>query len=172
MNTIGLLRMLDIGNSVAEFDEGLSRYFVKTQIYSDFVSDKYDVVKGEKGVGKTAIYKVVKEQQASKKLAMSDLAYSQGLMNRVHPFSEDFLIKTTPERMFFSVYGKHTFLLLFLIFLRMRVWVRKTDFLLTCCPRLKKMHCAIRTERLAACGRGFVNYLGRLFSILILVELP
>lgn len=59
--TIERLRLLDIGYSVAEHDTGLSRYFVETQIYDDFCSGKYDIVVGEKGSGKSAIYKVLRE---------------------------------------------------------------------------------------------------------------
>ncbi len=58
---LDLLRNLDLGNSVAEFDQRLSHYFVKTQLFLDVASDKYDIVKGEKGAGKSAIYRVLRE---------------------------------------------------------------------------------------------------------------
>jgi len=61
LTTIDMLKGLDIGNSVAEFDKGLSHYFLKTQIFFDIASDKYDIVKGDKGSGKSAIYRALRE---------------------------------------------------------------------------------------------------------------
>ena len=56
-----LLRNLDLGNSVAEFDQRLSHYFVRTQLFLDVSSDRYDIVKGAKGAGKSAIYRALRE---------------------------------------------------------------------------------------------------------------
>ncbi len=56
MERAELLRKLDIGNSVAEFDRALERYFVKTTPFLDFVADRYDIVSGDKGTGKSAIF--------------------------------------------------------------------------------------------------------------------
>jgi hypothetical protein len=53
-----LLRQLDLGNSVAEFDEALDRYFVETEAFRALVLDRVDVIAGEKGTGKTALYRV------------------------------------------------------------------------------------------------------------------
>jgi hypothetical protein len=58
-----LLAQLDIGNSVAEFDRALERYFVKTAPFLDFVGDRYDTVSGDKGTGKTAIFLFVTEHR-------------------------------------------------------------------------------------------------------------
>ncbi len=60
-----LLAKLDIGNSVAEFDVQLQSYFLETQIYMDFINDKYDIISGDKGTGKTAIYKIVRDRYRS-----------------------------------------------------------------------------------------------------------
>ncbi len=62
MKVIEPLRRTDIGNSVAEFDTHLQHYFLETQIYSDFVSGRYDIVSGDKGTGKTAIYRIVRDK--------------------------------------------------------------------------------------------------------------
>ena len=57
-----LLRQLDFGNSVAEFDESLEDYFVETDIFHDLVHDKVDIVSGDKGTGKTAIYRYLQRR--------------------------------------------------------------------------------------------------------------
>jgi hypothetical protein len=58
-----LLQKLDIGNSVAEFDSALERYFVETALFRDFVAARYDIVSGDKGTGKTAIFRFVTEHR-------------------------------------------------------------------------------------------------------------
>jgi hypothetical protein len=58
-----LVQSLDIGNSVAEFDKALERYFVETALFRDFVADRYDIVSGDKGTGKTAIFRYVTEHR-------------------------------------------------------------------------------------------------------------
>jgi len=63
MERTELLRNLRIGNSVAEFDSALERYFVKTAAFLDFVNDRYDIVSGDKGTGKTAIFRFVTENR-------------------------------------------------------------------------------------------------------------
>ncbi len=62
MKVKDLLKVLDIGNSVAEFDKDLQVYFLETQIYTDFINGKYDIISGDKGTGKTAIYKIVRDK--------------------------------------------------------------------------------------------------------------
>lgn len=59
-----VLRELDLGSSVAEYDLALERYFVETQTFRSFLSGNYDVVAGDKGTGKTALYRILKEQAA------------------------------------------------------------------------------------------------------------
>lgn len=63
MQRAELLQKLDIGNSVAEFDSALERYFVETALFRDFVADRYDIVSGDKGTGKTAIFRFVTEHR-------------------------------------------------------------------------------------------------------------
>ena len=48
----GLLRSLDLGKSVAEFDEALEDYFVETDAFRQLIWDKIDIVAGDKGTGK------------------------------------------------------------------------------------------------------------------------
>ncbi len=48
---------LDLGKSVAEFDEELQDYFVETPVFHNIVMDKGDVISGDKGTGKSALYK-------------------------------------------------------------------------------------------------------------------
>ena len=54
-----LLKDLELGNSVAEFDDQLESYFVETQPFRELVRDRKDIVAGDKGTGKTAIFKVL-----------------------------------------------------------------------------------------------------------------
>src|ERR1035438_1478954 len=62
MEIKSLLRRLDLGNSVAEFDEALDRYFVETEAFRALALDKADIIAGEKGTGKTALYRVFKKR--------------------------------------------------------------------------------------------------------------
>src|ERR1700689_2435099 len=57
-----LLQKLDLGSSVAEFDEALDRYFVETETFRALAYDKKDIIAGEKGTGKTALYRVFRKR--------------------------------------------------------------------------------------------------------------
>lgn len=54
-----ILRKLDLGNSVAEFDDALESYFVETETFRKVLHAKADIVAGDKGTGKTALYKIL-----------------------------------------------------------------------------------------------------------------
>ena len=54
-----LVNELSIGNSVAEYDEALDKYFVETEPFRLLVTDKVDVIAGDKGTGKTALFKIL-----------------------------------------------------------------------------------------------------------------
>src|SRR5438105_3265932 len=54
-----VLRELDLGKSVAEFDDALERYFVETDTFRDLVANKGDIVAGDKGTGKTALFRIL-----------------------------------------------------------------------------------------------------------------
>ena len=57
-----LLDLCNLGSSVAEFDSRLEEYFLETQVYRDFVSGKFDIVSGDKGTGKSAIFRIVRDR--------------------------------------------------------------------------------------------------------------
>ncbi len=57
-----LLKLLDLGNSVAEFDSDLNDYFVETQTFHAVVTGKVDIIAGDKGTGKTALYRVIRNR--------------------------------------------------------------------------------------------------------------
>jgi hypothetical protein len=54
-----LIGNLDLGKSVAEFDEALETYFIETNAFRELISDKIDIIAGDKGTGKTAIYRIL-----------------------------------------------------------------------------------------------------------------
>ncbi len=58
MEIKSLLRQLDLGNSVAEFDKSLDRYFIETDSFRALAMGQADIIAGEKGTGKTALYRV------------------------------------------------------------------------------------------------------------------
>ena len=57
-----LLRTLDLGSSVAEFDRMIDRHFVMTNAYQCLIDGKADIVAGDKGAGKTTIYRYLQQQ--------------------------------------------------------------------------------------------------------------
>ena len=59
MQVKDILRQLDLGNSVAEFDESLEKYFVETKTFYDLVNGRYDIIAGDKGTGKTALFRIL-----------------------------------------------------------------------------------------------------------------
>jgi hypothetical protein len=60
-----LLTELNIGNSVAEFDDALDRYFVETEAFRGLSTNQADIIAGEKGTGETALYRVFKKRYTS-----------------------------------------------------------------------------------------------------------
>lgn len=59
------MEKIELGSSVAEFDQALERYFVETQTFRKLISDQGDIVAGDKGTGKTALYRILKDRYAS-----------------------------------------------------------------------------------------------------------
>lgn len=57
-----LLGILNLGNSVAEFDDALESYFVETEAFRALVEGRIDVVAGDKGTGKTAIFRILQRR--------------------------------------------------------------------------------------------------------------
>ena len=62
MKTGDIVRKLDLGNSVAEFDNELEKYFVETEPFRALVQGRADVIAGDKGTGKTALYKILRKR--------------------------------------------------------------------------------------------------------------
>jgi hypothetical protein len=59
------LRKLDIGAGVAESDRELIKHFYRTNLFADFLHGRHDILLGDKGAGKTAIYKYTRESKQS-----------------------------------------------------------------------------------------------------------
>lgn len=57
--------MLELGSSVAEFDKSLEKYFVENEAFHALVNDDADVIAGDKGTGKTAVYRVLQKRFGS-----------------------------------------------------------------------------------------------------------
>ena len=67
MKNSEILAGLDLGSSVAENDQNLKSYFVPTLALSDFLKDRYDLILGGKGSGKSALLRVVASAQGNYK---------------------------------------------------------------------------------------------------------
>lgn len=65
MKVADLLRKLDLGNSVAEYDSALVRYFLRTDPFDRLVSDRADILAGDKGTGKSAVFRILANHKAS-----------------------------------------------------------------------------------------------------------
>lgn len=61
MNGRELLQIVSFGTSVAEFDRDLEDYFIETETFLAVISDAGDIISGDKGTGKTAIYRILKK---------------------------------------------------------------------------------------------------------------
>lgn len=61
MDGKALAQLISLGASVAEFDEDLDKYFIETDTFASVVSDSGDIISGDKGTGKTAIYRILKK---------------------------------------------------------------------------------------------------------------
>jgi hypothetical protein len=64
VNVGEILSSLDLGNSVAEYDQALEKYFVETATFRALVGDEGDVVAGDKGTGKTALFRILQKRYA------------------------------------------------------------------------------------------------------------
>lgn len=60
-----VLQAIDLGSSVAEHDQLLQQHFVETSVFKKVIEGRVDVVAGDKGTGKTAIYRILSERYAS-----------------------------------------------------------------------------------------------------------
>ena len=57
-----VLNTLNLGNSVAEFDDALENYFVETETFRALVRDQGDIIAGDKGTGKTAMFRILQKR--------------------------------------------------------------------------------------------------------------
>lgn len=57
-----ILRELELGSSVAEHDEALEAYFIETDVFRALVENRRDTVAGDKGTGKTALYRILQKR--------------------------------------------------------------------------------------------------------------
>ncbi|WP_328809728.1 P-loop ATPase, Sll1717 family [Rhodococcus sp. NBC_00294] len=57
-----LLAALDLGSSVAEHDDLLERYFVETETFNIVINDRADIIAGDKGTGKSALYRILSQR--------------------------------------------------------------------------------------------------------------
>lgn len=57
-----LLNSLNLGSPVAEHDSALADYFIETDTFTRLVEDKGDVIAGDKGTGKTALFTILKDR--------------------------------------------------------------------------------------------------------------
>lgn len=55
MESLEKLRGLKIGNTIAELDEELNSNYISSTTFFDFIDDRYDLIRGAKGTGKTAL---------------------------------------------------------------------------------------------------------------------
>jgi hypothetical protein len=62
LSAASLLGILDLGSPVAEHDVALEHYFVETPIYRTLVEDRADVITGDKGTGKTALFNILQHR--------------------------------------------------------------------------------------------------------------
>jgi hypothetical protein len=60
-----IVKSLDFGTSTAECDGGLADYFLETNAFRKVISQSSDIISGDKGTGKSAIYKILREKHAS-----------------------------------------------------------------------------------------------------------
>lgn len=55
------LKHMRIGRSVAEQDDDLDQYFVETETFRSLVEGQKDIIAGDKGTGKSAIYRMLQQ---------------------------------------------------------------------------------------------------------------
>lgn len=62
MLKLEVLQELDLGNPVAEHDLALERYFIETDAFRRIVRDEADIIAGDKGTGKTALFTILQQR--------------------------------------------------------------------------------------------------------------
>ena len=65
MQVATILENLYLGNPVAEFDQNLPKYFVRNAAFRDLINGHKDIVAGDKGTGKSAIFRYLSLEYTS-----------------------------------------------------------------------------------------------------------
>lgn len=60
-----LLSIINLGSTVAENEESLENYFLKTRTFNKLIKDEIDIIAGAKGAGKSAIYQYITQNYRS-----------------------------------------------------------------------------------------------------------
>lgn len=63
LSNLQLLQSINLGNPVAEMDQHLSDLFIPTAALAAFIDDRFDIVRGVKGSGKSALVRVIQANQ-------------------------------------------------------------------------------------------------------------
>ena len=58
------LQQINLGQSVAEFEDDLIKYFVETETFRALIHGRVDIVAGDKGTGKSALFKILSSWKA------------------------------------------------------------------------------------------------------------
>ena len=62
MNVSALVESLDFGISAAEHEKDLANYFLETPVFLQVIKQSADIIVGDKGTGKSAIYRMLKDK--------------------------------------------------------------------------------------------------------------
>jgi len=74
-----LLQQFDVGASIAEDDDLIYECRVETAVFSDLMADKLDIVRGTKGSGKTALFRLITQYFARMLLHDHRIAIVKGV---------------------------------------------------------------------------------------------
>ena len=58
------LQQINLGQSVAEFEDDLIKYFVETETFRALIHGRVDIVASDKGTGKSALFKILSSWKA------------------------------------------------------------------------------------------------------------
>jgi len=105
------LKVLKLGQSVAEFDNSLEKYFVENHAYHSLISDEADFIAGDKGTGKTAVYKIL-QKRYSITPELKDVEVIEGFNPSGNPVFQRLVqqdIETLTEGQYVSVWKAYIF---------------------------------------------------------------
>ena len=64
MKKTSILEHINLGNVIAEYDANIGHYYIDTAYVYDLVNDRYDIIQGVKGSGKTEMLVDLCENQS------------------------------------------------------------------------------------------------------------